>query len=223
MKGLSAKQLKSPDEFFKSIVVFLRYVKGNAKLILTIGIVTVIITSIFVSFDYWGKKKNDQSWNTLFEVENSIKKLEKSSKTDDEIIKSYNEALGKVKTDSSKAYIMIKIAEHYYAKKDWANASGLYSKALSTDNGLLLRQIALFGLASAKEMKGDVASAISDFAKISSDEISIYRPLAMLGLARCYAKAGNKSKAQESYDNIIIAFPESDYARIASTAKLGIN
>jgi TolA-binding protein len=222
MKGLSAKQLKSPDEFFKSIVAFLRYVKGNAKLILATGIAVVVIAAILVSFNYWGNKKSEQSWNSLYEAENKIKNMETSAKNDDEIIKIYKDTLPKLKTDSSKAYMMIKIAERYYAKKDWTNASESYNNAVSIDQGLL-KQMALFGLASSKEMKGDVKSAISDFSKISSDELSVYRPLAMLGLARCYVKAGNKAKAQESYDNIIIAFPETDYARIASTAKLGIN
>lgn len=221
MKGLSAKQLKSPDEFFKSFIAFLRYVKGNAKLIISLGVVIILCAAGYVTFEYFSEKSANESWNVVFDAENKLKNSEASAKNDDEALKVYKETLNKVKTDSSKSYLMLKMADRYYSKKEWDNASEYYGKVVDKDNGLL-KQLALLGFASSKEMKGDVNAALEKYLKLSSDEMSVYRPMAMLGLARCYAKSGNKAKAQESYDNVIIAFPETDYARIASTSKLGI-
>ena len=48
---------------------------------------------------------------------------------------------------------------------------------------------------------------------------SVYKDVAMMGIARCYQKLGDKNNALAAYESIIIAYPDSDIARLASAAK----
>jgi TolA-binding protein len=47
----------------------------------------------------------------------------------------------------------------------------------------------------------------------------VYKPVAMLGIARSYKKLGEKNKAIAEYESVILSYPETDYARMASVAK----
>ena len=82
--------------------------------------------------------------------------------------------------------------------------------------------MATLGLAYTKENKADFYGALEAFNKIKDNKVSSYAPVAALGAGRCYQKLWDKSKALAAYEAIIIAYPDTDYARQSSTAKASI-
>ena len=113
------------------------------------------------------------------------------------------------------------LGELYYSKKDWDAAGKYYEKASSNGEGLV-KELAMLGLAYTKENKNDIKGALETFNKLKDLKASAYAAIAALGAGRCYQRLGDKANALASYEAIIIAYPDTDYARQASTAKAAL-
>ena len=110
------------------------------------------------------------------------------------------------------------LAEMYYNLKNWDKAISNYDAITKNANGLM-KELAFLGLAYSQENKGDVKVALGNFIKMKELNSSVYKDVAMIGIARCYQKLGDKNNALAAYESIIIAYPDSDVARLASAAK----
>ena len=110
------------------------------------------------------------------------------------------------------------LAEMYYNLKNWDKAILNYDSIVENSDGLM-KELAFLGLAYSQENKGDIKAALGDFLKMKELNSSVYKDVAMMGIARCYQKLGDKNNALAAYESIIIAYPDSDTARLASAAK----
>lgn len=216
---LSIKDIKSPDKFFKSMVSFIKYLRHNVKLYLILSSIVVGITAAISIFNYVHDTRQENARKEFYKMVKQIQKLN----TDDtaSIIKIIEGDLKKLGNTDAGMEATYMLGELYYDKKEWDSAIKNYEKVLNKGKGLV-KELATLSLAYAKENKADFNGALEAFNKIKDNKESSYAAVAALGVGRCYQKLGDKSKALATYEAIIIAYPDTDYARQSSTAKASL-
>jgi len=218
-KKLSIKDIKSPDKFFKSMLGFIGYLRHNVKLYLFLSGVVVAITVAVVLVNYIHDSREEKGRREFYKISKQIQTLN----TDDtasaiKIIEDNLDKLGNTGAGMEATYML---GELYYSKNNWDVAAKYYEKITSKGDGLI-KELALIGLAYSKENKNDIKGALETFNKIKDLKVSVYSAIAALGTGRCYQRLGDKAKALAAYEAIIIAYPDTDYARQASTAKASL-
>ena len=218
MKKITSKTLKAPDKLLKTMLEFVGYLKHNVKMYLTLGVAIVLATAVVVTVNYFVNKKEENSRRVLYTASQQIRSLNTDSM--DTRIKILEEALPKLGNTNAGMEANYMVAEMYYSKKDWDNALKYYDGLSGKAKGLL-RSLALMGSAYSKENKGDVKGALDSFTKLKDADPAnpVYKAVGMIGVGRCYQKLGDKNKALASYESVIIAYPDTDYARLASASK----
>ena len=216
---LSSKQMKSPDKLLKAMLEFVGYLKHNVKLYLILAGVIVLITATVVSINHFTSKNEEKARQSLYALGQKIQKLgpeQKDSAFD--IIEKELPKLGNTKAAVEARYML---AEMYYNNKDWAKAVNHYELVTKKAKGLI-QELAFLGLAYSSENSGDIRKALDSFTKVKELNSPVYKDVAMMGIARCYQKLGDKVKAIATYESVIIAYPDTDVARLASVAKASL-
>lgn len=218
-KKLSIKDIKSPDKFFKSMLSFVGYLRHNVKLYLTLSAIVVAITTAVVIVNYIHDSKEENARREFYKISKQIQTLN----TDDpaSAIKVIEDGLGKLGNTETSMEATYMLGELYYSKKDWDSAAKNYEKVSNKGEGLI-KELAMLGLAYSKENKNDIKGALDTFKKLKDIRSSTYSAIAALGAGRCYQRLGDKANAIASYEAVIIAYPDTDYARQASTAKASL-
>ncbi|MEZ4527082.1 MAG: tetratricopeptide repeat protein [Desulfobacterales bacterium] len=95
----------------------------------------------------------------------------------------------------------------------YEKALELYQKALKDfGDASSLKNLILAGLGFASEGKGDYASAIGYFEKISSGSDALMKSEAVFRLGMLYEKTGDKEKSLKSYQKLLADYQDSLYA-----------
>lgn len=218
-KKLSIKDIKSPDKFFKSMLGFVGYLKHNVKLYLVLSSVVVVITVAVVLVNYIHDSREERARNEFYKVSKQIQTLNADDTAS--AIKLIENDLGKLGDTDTGMEATYMLGELYYSKNDWEAAGKYYEKVAGKADGLI-KELALLGLAYSKENKNDIKGALDTFNKLKDLKGSAYSAIAALGAGRCYQRLGDKSKALAAYEAVIITYPDTDYARQASTAKASL-
>ncbi len=218
-KKLSIKDIKSPDKFFRSMLRFVGYLKHNVKLYLVLSGIVVVITGAVVLINYLHESREEKARGEFYRIGKQIQALN----TDDtataiKIIEGDLDKLGNTGAGMEATYML---GELYYGKGNWDEAVKYYEKISNRGSGLV-RELALLGLAYSKENKNDIKGALDAFNKLKDIRSSAYSAIAALGSGRCYQRLGDKANALATYEAVIIAHPDTDYARQASTAKASL-
>jgi len=216
---LSIKDIKSPDKFFKSMLNFVTYLRHNVKLYLTLSAIVVAITAAISIFNYVHDTRQENARKEFYKIAKQIQALNTNDPSS--IIKILEGSIDKLGNTDAGMEATYMLGELYYSKKEWDSAIRNYEKVLNEGNGLI-KELATLGVAYSKENKADFKGALDSFNKIKDNKESSYSAVAALGAGRCYQKTGDKSKALAAYEAIIIAYPDTDYARQASTAKASL-
>ncbi|MEI6093179.1 MAG: tetratricopeptide repeat protein [bacterium] len=216
---LSAKQMKSPDKLLKVMLEFFGYLRHNVKLYLVFAGIIVLITATVVSINHFTEKRENNARKTLYELGHKIQKLNPEQKeTAMDMIEKELPILGNTKAGIEARYML---AEMYYNNKNWTKAISHYELLTNKAKGLI-QELAYLGLAYSAENNGDVKKALDSFTKVKELNSPVYADVAMMGTARCYQKLGDKVKAGAMYESVIIAYPDTDVARLASVAKASL-
>jgi len=213
---MTAKKMKAPDQLLKAMMEFVGYLKHNVKVYLILAGVIVVITAVVVLANYFTNTKEENARKALYTIS---KQLETSNKDNPEVaIKLLEENLSKLGNTKAKIEAQYMLAEMYYNIKNWDKAINNYDAITKSTDGLM-KELAFLGLAYSQENKGETKKALDVFIKMKELNASVYKDVAMMGIARCYQKLGDKNNALAAYESIIIAYPDSDIARLASAAK----
>ena len=218
-KRFSAKALKSPDQFFKAMLKFVGYLRSNVKAYLVFSAIVVVITLGYVVVNYIGDKREANSSTILFKMNANIKAM--SSPNSDESIKMIEAELGKLGSTAAGIEARYMLAELYYGKGDWDKSITQYNYVAENTEGLL-QELSVMGSAYSLENKGDTKNALKKFEALKDLTPSIYKAVSLLGIGRCNKKLGENSKALSAYESVIVSYPDTDYARMASIAKVGL-
>lgn len=216
MKKITSKTLKAPDKLLKTMLEFVGYLKHNVKMYLTLSVVIVLVTAVVVTTNYFVNKREENARRTLYTVTQQFQTLAVTDSSS--AAKMLEEVLPKLGSTKAGLEARYMIAEMYYSKKDWDNALKNYDDVAGKASGVL-KSLALMGSAYSKENKGDFKGALDSFTKLKDSDASVYKAVGMIGVGRCFQKLGDKNKALASYESVIIAYPDTDYARLASAAK----
>jgi len=198
---------------------FVKYLRHNVKLYLILSAVVVAITAAFSIFNYVHDTRQENARREFYKMAKQIQKL--SAGDDSLVIKTVEDSLSKLGDTDAGMEATYMLGELYYSKKEWDPAIKNYEKVLDKGKGLL-KELATLGIAYAKENKADYSGAVEAFGKIKDNKESSYSAVAALGAGRCYQKLGDKSRALATYESVIMANPDTDYARQASTAKASL-
>ena len=215
-RKLSIKKMKSPDQFLKAMLKVFANLKHNIKLYLIIAIGVILVTAVVVLVDGLNNRREERARVQLYELSKRVGSLEEVQR--DAAIKMIEEEiprLGLTKAGLEARYIL---AEIYYNTGDWGKAITNYDFVVKRGKGLF-KDLSLLGSSYAKEKSGDTQAALDSFVKLKEKSSEAYKPLAMLGIGRCYKKLGDKNQAMAEYESVILSYPETDYARMASVAK----
>lgn len=215
-KKFSVKQLKSPDQFFKAMLKFVNYLRSNVKAYLVFSAVVVTITAAYVVVNHISDKREEQARTDFFKLNTSIRAM--NSSNPDDYIKVLESALDKLGSTTAGMEARYMIAELYYGKKDWDKSITYYNYIADNADGLL-KELAVMGNAYALENKGDIKGALKRFEDLKELTPSVYKAVSLLGMGRCYKKLGNKNDALSVYESVIVSYPDTDYARMASVEK----
>ena len=216
-KKFSIKDIKSPDKFFKGMLTFVGYLKHNVKLYLVLSAVIVVITAVVVVINSVGNSREEKARRMLYELTSKLQDTD--ARTPETFIKTLEPVLEKLGHTNAGLEAHYLVAEAYYEKGEWDNAAKGYSFVIKKGKGLI-KELATMGIAYSMENKGDVKGALENYLKLKDMDPSVYKAVAMLGVGRCYQKLGDKNKALSSYETVIISYPDTDYARLASSAKM---
>jgi len=216
---LSIKDIKSPDKFFRSMLSFVKYLRHNVKLYLILSAIVVGITAAITIFNYIHDTRQENARKEFYKIAKQIQTLNTNDPSS--VIKIIEENMSKLGNTDAGMEASYMLGELYYNKKEWDSAIKNYERVLDKSNGLV-KELAILGLAYSKENKSDYKGALEAFNKIKDNKESSYSAVASLGAGRCYQNLGDKSNALATYEAIIIAYPDTDYARQASTAKASL-
>lgn len=216
---LSLKDIKSPDKFFKSLVTLVKYLRHNVKLYLTLSAIVVAITAAISIVNYIHDSRQENARKEFYKMALEIQKL--NTNDVNSVIKILEGNINKLGNTDAGMEATYMLGELYYNQKDWDSAMKNYEKVIDKGDGLI-KELATLGLAYTKENKADFKGALDAFNIVRDIKTSSYSAVAAIGAGRCYQKLGDKSKALAAYEAIIIAYPDTDYARQASTAKASL-
>ncbi len=218
-KRFSLKELKSPDKFFKVMLKFVTYLRSNVKAYLVFSAVVVSITLAYVIINNVSEKRENKARTILFNLSLSMKDM--TSENPDDYIKKIEAELDKLGSTDAGMEARYMLAELYYNKKDWDKALSYYSYVSGHISGLL-QELSIMGEAYSLENKGDTKGALDKFQELRDATPSVYKAVSLLGIGRCYKKIGDKGKALSAYESVIVSYPDTDYARMASIEKVGL-
>ncbi|MFH1223665.1 MAG: tetratricopeptide repeat protein [Pseudomonadota bacterium] len=216
---LSIKDIRSPDKFFKAMLSVVGYLRHNVKVYLIASAAVVLIVGVMVAIDHMNQSREEKARQTLYEL--TLRMQETGLQGPDDVIKVIQPVLEKLGNTNAGIQARYLLAGKYYEKNDWDNAVKNYGAVIDKSRGLI-KELSLIGSAYSKENKGDINGALGDYSKVKDIDASSYKPVAMLGMGRCYQKLGDKNKALSSYETVVISYPDTDYARIASVAKTSL-
>jgi tetratricopeptide (TPR) repeat protein len=215
-KRLSLKKLKAPDQFLKALLKVFSNLKHNIKLYLIIGSSIVLITALIVLVNTINNRREERARVQLYELSKTVGLLDEGKR--DEAIKAIENEIPRLGLTNAGLEARYILAEIYYNTEDWTNAITNYDFVAKRAKGIF-RDLSLLGSSYAKENKGDIQAALDTFTNLKEKASDVYKPVAMLGIARSYKKLGEKNKAIAEYESVILSYPETDYARMASVAK----
>ncbi len=216
---LSLKDIKSPDRFFKSLLNLVKYLRHNVKLYLTLSAVVVAITAAISIVNYIHDSRQENARKEFYKMSLEIQKL--NTNDVNSVIKIIEGNISKLGNTDAGMEATYMLGELYYNQKDWDSAMKNYEKVVDKGNGLI-KELATLGVAYTKENKADLKGALDAFNLVRDIKTSSYSAVAAIGAGRCYQKLGDKSRALAAYEAIIISYPDTDYARQASTAKASL-
>ena len=220
---MSKKELKAPDYIYRALATFYRSLRENFKAIILIAICVVVATAVITAVNYFTSKKEQVASAELFKALKSTQTAD-GEVDNNKVVETLNTLLAKLGT-STVAFVEAnyRIAEAYYKLEKYDDAVKSYDVVIAKNNKIY-KTLAFMGKAYSQENKGDFTSAIDSFTQVTKvKEDVVYKAVAMLSIGRCYKKLGQKDKAMEAYDSVIIAYPDTDYARTASAGKSELN
>ena len=214
---ITSKKLKAPDKLLKTMLEFVGYLKHNVKLYLSLAVAIVLITVVVVTVNYFTSRREENARKVLYALGQKIQTVNPDKPED--VTKMIEDVLPKLGNTNARFEAQYMLAEMYYNTKNWDKAISNYDAVIKKADGLV-KGLSLLGTAYSKENKGDTKGALEAFTKLKGKDGSIYKAVAMLGVARCYQKLGDKNGALAAYESVIIAYPDTDFARLASAAKV---
>jgi outer membrane protein assembly factor BamD (BamD/ComL family) len=200
------KEIKSPDEFRKSITSIVEFISDNyIKFVIGVGVTIIIILAILLVSIY--REKQDLEANSKFQTaigHYTAGNAETALSEFKNIMDDY--------PDSK----ISDIALYYIGLINFEN--GKYDEAilrlnefLSIENtDTILRDAANYTIGVANFKKGSWQPAIDSFSKLNSDE-SPYAKQAQLLLALALEKQGKRVEAEKIYQEVLTGFSANNF------------
>lgn len=196
------KEIKSPDEFRKSISRIVEFMSDNyIKFVMGFGLVVIIIVAIFLINLY--REKQDLEANSKFQTAIGHYTAGNSDTALSEFTNIKDNYPDSEISDIALYYIGLISVEN-----------GKYDEAILRLNEFLtientdtiLKDAANYTIGVANFKKGNWQSAIDSFSRLSSDESPYAKP-AHLFLAFALEKQGKLGEAEKIYQEVLTSFP----------------
>ena len=195
------KEIKSPDEFRKSISSIIEFMSDNyIKFVIGVGLTIIIILAIFLVSIY--REKQDLEANSKFQIavgDYTAGDTERALSEFTNIIDNYSDS--KI-SDIALYYIGLINFEN----ENYDEAIIRLNEFLSIENtDTILKDAANYTIGVANFRKGNWQPAIDSFSKLNSDK-SPYAKQAQLLLALALEKQGKRAEAEKIYQEVLTGF-----------------
>lgn len=198
------KKLKDSDELVTATSNVLHYLRRNAKPLLFISLVVLILITSWAGLMVYKGKLNKDINREIFLISKDAGSLKEiPAEKIDRLKKLEHKFLAK------NIYSNLYIGHFYYKNGKYEDAITEYKKVLESKGSPLMKQNAIIGLVSSYESLGKYKDAINVLLKILnenekniSNKEEIY-----LSLGRLYEESGDYKSAIEKYQLVIDKFP----------------
>lgn len=236
MKVIRKKVQMGTDEFVTSRSRVFKYLSDNFNIVVIASSIIGVLLVSYIGFLAYSRQKEQRAADALSAAMKVYQaKVDPAGtgtdtfKTADEkyraTIAKFSEIAKNNKGSRVEEIALLYTANAYYSLKEFDKALEFYNKILfkidREDPSLhgnineikaspgIVRDSALYGLASSFEQKGDFKKAIELQASLTSSKNSHLKEMGLAALGRLYEKGNDKAKALETYQKIITEFPES--------------
>jgi len=204
-KKIIKKKLKEPDEFVTLTERTYVFIRHHSKPIATGGIVILLLALVFLLFQRWERRNEENAFQMLSVAVESYQMVsspyrEGSAQEYKNVLERFNEVVTKFpKTSSGKLAILyqgninLRLGEFDQA----IQAYGSFLQKGGKER--LYHCFAMEGLGYSYEGKKDYGKAINAYQKEIESGENFQLANAYLGLGRCYEKLGKAKEAVENY------------------------
>lgn len=224
------------DEFITSRSKVFKYLSENFKIVATATSVVAVLLLSYAGWSIYSSQRDKKAADALHSAMKVYQaKIDAAGaspdtfKTADEryraSISKFMDLSKKYKGSNVGAISLLYAANSHYNLKEFDKAIELYNRLLfkieREDPSLhgnineikvssgIVRDTAIYGLASSYEQKGDLKKAIEIQTLLTSSKDSHLREEALITIGRLFEKNNDKAKALESYQKAITDYPES--------------
>jgi TolA-binding protein len=202
---LTRKEIKSPDEFRKSISGMVEFISDNyIKFVIGIGLTIVIVLGILAVNIY--REKQDLEANLRFQTAIG----DYTSGNTETALSEFTGIMDNYPDSKISDIALYYIGLINFEKGKYDDAILRLNEFLSIQNtDTILKDAANYTIGVANFKKGSWQSAIESFSKLNSDE-SPYAKQAQLLLALALEKQGKRVEAEEIYQQVLTGFSASN-------------
>ncbi len=213
---LDRKELKQPDAFVEKTTTIFHFIEKNMKLI---GLLLVIAFTAAAGYFLYRNHLTDIEMDAkakLYPIQKSFTdRVSKITKSEADWVTKGNadiQALEKVASELGKSVAAhdgyMTLGNTFYDRGSFEKAADYFVKAANVANVKSLETAALMQAAYAYENAKKYAQAVLQLNKILEvTETKVFRPEALLALARNYELQGDKARALENYEKFRKEFP----------------
>lgn len=198
------KKLKDSDELVNATSNMMHYLRRNAKPLIFISLVVLILITSWGGLAFYKDKLNkDINKEIFFILKETKPQKEVPPQKIDALKKLENKLFGK------NSYSNLYVGHFYYKNGRYEDAINEYKKVLESKNSLLVKENAIIGLGYSYESLGKYKDAINILQKIvneSGKDLSNKEEI-YISLGRLYEESGDYKSATEKYQFVIDKFP----------------
>jgi outer membrane protein assembly factor BamD (BamD/ComL family) len=202
---LTRKEIKSPDEFRKSISGIVEFISDNyIKFVIGIGLTIVIVLAILALNIF--REKQDLEANSRFQTAIG----DYTAGNTDTALSEFTGIMDNYPDSKISDIALYYIGLINFENGKYDDAILRLNEFLSIENtDTILKDAANYTIGLANFKKGSWQSAIESFSKLNSDE-SPYAKQAQLLLALALEKQGKRVEAEEIYQQVLTSFSTSN-------------
>jgi TolA-binding protein len=201
----SQKEIKSPDEFRKSISNIIQFTSDSyIKFIIGVGVIVIVIIATFSIKVY--HEKRDVEANSKFKAAIGYY----NSKDVDKALSEFTNVKDNYPGSEISNIALYYIGLINFDNGNYDEAIGILNEFLSVgDTDTILKDAANYTIGVANFKKGNWQPAIDSFSGLNADD-SPYGKQAQLLLGIALEKQGKRGEAEKIYEEVITSFPDNN-------------
>lgn len=172
----------------------------NKNLVIAGACAVVAGVAVYLAVDRWLEQKRETEGRALM-----------SAKVD----KDFAAVASQYRGENAGAFALLLLADQQYQDGKYADAEKTYQRFAEEYPKHPMLDAAFYGMGAARESRGDYAGAISAYQRVAETPNATHALDARFAVGRCAEAQQQWKRARQSYEDLIAASPNSQYAERA--------